>query len=180
MSKLLLLGLGNVLCGDDGLGVAAVERLGREYRLPEGVEAVDGGTLGLALLSRVSEADDLVIVDAVRAAAPAGSFVRLDGDEVAPAVRQRLSVHQVGVADLLDSLRLLGSYPRRVVLLGLVPETLELAYGCSPAVEAGLPELVSRLAAEVRALGYPALVRNADATLPPRGSGRGPSCLRLS
>ncbi len=171
MRKLLVLGLGNVLCGDDGLGVAAVERLAAEHRLPPGVEAVDGGTLGLALLARVSEADDLLIVDAIRTEAPAGTFVRLDGDDdVGPAVRERLSVHQVGVADLLDSLRLLGSYPRRVVLLGLVPATLELAYGCSPAVAAGLPELVDRVAAEVRALGYPTLVRDRHATPSPGGS----------
>ena len=165
--KLLILGLGNVLCGDDGLGVAAVERLRDEYELGEQVEAVDGGTLGLGLLSHVSAADDLLLADAIHADAPPGSLVRLDGDDVGPAVRDRLSVHQIGVADLLDSLRLLDAYPERVVLLGLVPVTLELAYGLSEPVAAHLPQLVSGLATEARALGYPLAPRNGHATHPP-------------
>jgi hydrogenase maturation protease len=68
-----------------------VERLARDYELPDGVAAVDGGTLGLALLAEVSGADDLILVDAVRTGEPAGTQVRLDGDAVAPAVRERLS-----------------------------------------------------------------------------------------
>ncbi len=164
--KLLILGLGNVLCGDDGLGVAAVERLVDEYELPAGVEAVDGGTLGLALLAHVSAADDLLLADAIRADAPPGSLVRLDGDAVGPAVRERLSVHQIGVADLLDSLRLLDAFPERIVLLGLVPETLELEYGLSEPVAAHLPQLVTGLAAEARALGYPLVPRIGHATYP--------------
>lgn len=170
--SLLILGLGNVICGDDGLGVAAVQRLARECELPPGVRALDGGTLGLALLAHVSDADDLLLVDAVRADAPPGTFVRLDGEDVAPAVRERLSVHQIGVADLLDGLRLLDAYPRRLVLLGLVPATLELGFGCSPPVAARLDELVDRVVAEARALGHP-LRRRASHEAPALGSAAG-------
>jgi len=176
--RLLILGLGNLLCGDDGLGVAAVERLAHDYELPDGVTAVDGGTLGLALLAHVSDADDLILVDAVRTGEPAGTLVHLDGDAVAPAVRDRLSVHQVGVADLLDSLRLLDAYPRRLVLVGLVPATLELELGLSPAVERSVPELVTRVAAEARDLGYPLTPRNGHAYLP-RGDRRAARALGL-
>ena len=166
--SLLILGLGNVICGDDGLGVAAALRLARDFELPPGVRVLDGGTLGLSLLSCVSGADDLLLVDAVRADAPPGTFVRLDGDAVAPAVRERLSVHQVGVADLLDGLRLLDAYPRRLVLLGLVPATLELEYGCSPAIAARLDELVERVVEEARELGYPLRRRESHETLATR------------
>ena len=61
--RLPILGLGNVLCGDDGLGVAALARLDRRYRLPEGVEMMDGGTLGLALLHHVRAVDALLLAD---------------------------------------------------------------------------------------------------------------------
>lgn len=152
--SLLILGLGNVLCGDDGLGVVAVDEIARRYRLPEGVRVLDGGTLGLTLLSHIEASDDLLLVDAVRADAPAGSFVHLSGDDVEPAVRERLSVHQIGVADLLDTLRLLDAYPQRLVLLGLVPETLELGLGRSPAVEAQIPRLVERVVEEAGRLGH--------------------------
>ncbi len=177
--KLLILGLGNVICGDDGVGVAAVERLAREYELPEGVEALDGGTLGLSLLHFAADADDLLLVDAIRADAPAGTLVRLEGDAVAPAVRERLSVHQIGVADLLEGLRLLDAYPRRVTLLGLVPETLELQVGLSPAVAAGLPDLVSEVVGEVGRLGYPLCLRDDGATAVPRGDDRAYRALGL-
>ena len=159
---LLVLGLGNLLCGDDGLGAAAVSLLDRDWEAPDEALVLDGGTLGLALLPYLEDADDVILVDAVRADAPTGAFVRLIGDEVAPAVLHRLSVHQVGVADLLDGARLRGRYPRRLVLLGLVPLTLGLGVGRSMQVEAGLPGLLQRIVDEAGEMGY-AFVRRPDA-----------------
>jgi hydrogenase maturation protease len=161
---LLVLGLGNVLCGDDGLGPAAVSALVRAFDVPDGVTVLDGGTLGLSLLPWIEDARHVLLVDAVRADQPAGTFVRLEGDEVAPAVRERLSVHQIGVADLLDGARWRGRYPSGLVLLGLVPAVVELGLGRSAAVEAGLPALIERIVAEARALGYALVPKVADAT----------------
>ncbi len=134
--------------------MAAIEKFSRRYVLPLQARALDGGTLGLALLSLFEGGDDVIIVDAIRADQPAGSFVHLEGDDVAPAVRTRLSVHQIGVADLLDGLRLLDAYPLRLHLLGLVPATLELGLARSPAVDRNLPLLVQRIADEARRMGY--------------------------
>jgi len=160
---MLVLGLGNVLCGDDGLGVAAVSRLAASHELAPEVQLADGGTLGLSLLGLFQDVDDVVLVDAVLAEDPAGSLVRLEGSEVAPAVRQRLSVHQVGVADLLDALELTGMMPRRLVVLGLVPDALELGVARSPAVARGLPALVEALIAEIRSRGHAVAPRRSDA-----------------
>ena len=102
---LLVLGLGNVLCGDDGLGAVAVHLLERRYRAPDGVLVLDGGTLGLSLLPNLEQAREAILVDAIRTDGAPGSFVRLEGDDVAPAVAARLSVHQVGVLDLLEAAR---------------------------------------------------------------------------
>jgi hydrogenase maturation protease len=157
-----MLGLGNVLCADDGLGVVAVSHLAESYELPDGVQALDGGTLGLSLLPYVEEAEKLILIDAVRTDAPPGAPVRLEGNEVGPAIAHRLSPHQVGVADLMDAARLRGRHPREVVLLGLVPESLETRLGLSPALELAVPELVERVAAEAERLGHP-LSRRADA-----------------
>jgi hydrogenase maturation protease len=151
---LLILGLGNPLCTDDGLGVAVVGELRRRFEVPEGVVVLEGGTLGLALLPYFEQAQAAILVDAVRADLPAGSLVRLDGDDVAPAVQGRLSVHQVGVADLLDGARWLNRYPDHVVLLGLVPETYALGVGCSRVVEDALPQLVGRVVDEARRFGF--------------------------
>lgn len=162
--QLLILGLGNVLCGDDGLGSAAIARLRARYEVPDGVSIEDGGTLGLALLPYLEDAEKAILVDAISTDDPPGSFVRLEGDDVGPAIANRLSVHQVGVADLLDAARWRGRLPEELVLLGLVPETIELGLRRSPRVEAHLPELVQRIVEEARALGFAlSLLRNDEA-----------------
>ncbi|MFI5120850.1 MAG: HyaD/HybD family hydrogenase maturation endopeptidase [Thermoanaerobaculia bacterium] len=161
--RLLVLGLGNVLCGDDGLGSAAIARLTARYETPEGMSILDGGTLGLSLLPYIEDAERVILVDAIRAEAPPGSFIRLEGEEVGPAVAGRLSVHQVGVADLLDAARWRGKLPEELVLLGLVPESLDVGLARSARVEAGLPELVDRVVQEVSRLGFELHARSQDA-----------------
>ena len=152
--RLLVLGLGNVLCGDDGVGPAVVAELGRRYAPPEGACVVDGGTLGLSLLPLLADAEHVLLVDAVLTGDAPGTLVRLRGDDVTPAVRSRLSVHQVGVADLLDGLRLCGHWPRRLGLVGVVPVTFELQLGRSPAVERAVPALVEAVVEEAARWGH--------------------------
>jgi hydrogenase maturation protease len=172
--RALLLGLGNVLCGDDGLGVVAVERLRARYEWPEEVALVDGGTLGLALLATLEEADEVWILDAVRTDAPPGGLVRLDGDEVEPALRERLSPHQVGVADLLDALHWRGRWPAALRVLGLVPASLALRVGLSKPVAAGLAALEAVAVAEIRRAGHTVRARSGHAV---RDGGSSDACL---
>ena len=153
-TPLLILGLGNVLLEDDGVGSAAVRALLDRYVAPDDVRVLDGGTLGLSLLPYVDAADAVILVDAVKAEAASGTCVRLDGDDVAPAVASRLSPHQIGVADLLDGARWLDRLPRRLMLLGLVPESMELAVGLSPRVRASLSDLVEQIVAAAGELGF--------------------------
>lgn len=163
MSDLLVLGLGNVLCSDDGAGVAAVHRILSEFEPPPGTEVLDGGTLGLSLLPLLEDANAAILLDAIRTDDPPGTFVRLAGDDVGPAVAHRLSVHQVGVADLLDAARLRGRVPRTLILLGIVPESLDLGVTLSPRVAATLPTLCRCAISEAAALGYVFSERRTDA-----------------
>jgi hydrogenase maturation protease len=153
-TPLLVLGLGNLLLGDDGLGPVAIDRLVRSYDAPEGVAILDGGTLGLSLLPYLEDAERAILVDAIRGDGPPGTLVRIEGEEVAPAVAARLSPHQVGVADLLDGARWRDRYPSSLVLLGLVPQGLELRVGLSPALQAALEALVAAVVFEAGALGF--------------------------
>lgn len=162
-TPLLVLGLGNVLLGDDGAGVTAVDYLARNYAVPEGASLHDGGTLGMALLPLLTSAERVILVDAVAANAPVGSLVRLTGEEVAHASLHRLSPHQVGVADLLDSARLVGNLPDELVLLGVVPGSIELEVGLSPEVQASIPELAELVAGEAARLGYAFVPGESDA-----------------
>lgn len=151
---MLVLGLGNVLLGDDGVGPAALAQLERDYHIPPEVRLVEGGTLGLSLLDEIAEAEHVILVDAVATDAPPGSLVRLDGADVIDAVRDRLSVHQVGVADLLDAARLIGRYPASVMLLGLVPGVIGLSVMRTSAVDSAIAALVSTVVQGVQSLGY--------------------------
>jgi len=165
----LVLGLGNVLCGDDGAGVVAVHRLARAWATPAAVRVVDGGTLGLDLLALVAASDRVILVDAVRADGAPGTLVRLTGDAVAPAVYERLSPHQIGVADLLAGAALCDRYPDEAVIVGIVPAMTDLQLGCTSAVEANLDALVDRVVAELRAMGVEP--RRRDQPLPSRDDG---------
>jgi hydrogenase maturation protease len=160
--QVIVLGLGNVLLQDDGAGVEAITRLCARYESPAGLRVLDGGTLGLSLLPWIRQARALVLVDAVTGDAPPGTLVRLDGDEVPAAVLERLSPHQVGVADLLFGARVLGGYPEEVVLVGIVAETLGLGTERSASVEARIDGLVDAVLAETVRLGFPMVARAAQ------------------
>jgi hydrogenase maturation protease len=153
-SSLLILGLGNLLCSDDGLGALVAQAIAEVRIVPDGVKVLDGGTLGLALLPYLEDAERAILVDAIQADAPPGTLVRIDGDDVGPAVAARLSVHQVGVSDLIEAARWRGRVPPTLVLLGIVPLTADLGVGLSPPVRATMPELVDLVCEEARRLGF--------------------------
>ena len=154
-SDLLVLGLGNVLLRDDGVGPAAIAWLRQTRVAPPGTRLLDGGTLGLSLLPYLEDARRVILVDAVAADACAGTLVRLEGTDVGPAVAARLSPHQVGVADLLEGARWHGREPERLVLLGIVPQSIELGVGLSDVVRRALPQLADLVCAEAHASGCP-------------------------
>ena len=150
----LVIGLGNILLQDEGLGVRAVERLAQQYILPEQVEWLDGGTLGLDLLPRLDGVTDLLIADAVQTESEPGSLVRLEGDEIQAALSLKMSMHQVGLQDLLSVASLQGRLPRRVVVWGIVPAELQLGLELTPTVAGRLDALVQALAGELRRWGF--------------------------
>jgi hydrogenase maturation protease len=163
----LVLGLGNILCGDDGLGVAALERLRAGFDIPPEVALLDGGTLGLALLPTLEDADEVWILDAVLADTAPGSLVALEGDAVEVALRERLSPHQIGVADLLDALHWRDAFPARLRVLGLVPESIELGIGLSDPVAHGLDGLVEATAMELSEAGHALTPRTTHSDVSP-------------
>jgi len=146
---ILVLGLGNILLQDEGLGVRALEQLVTQHRLPADIQALDGGTLGLDLLPYLEQATDLLILDAVQTGQPPGALVRLEGDAIPSALSLKLSVHQVGLQELLALGNLQGTLPRRIVLWGMEPASLEWGLDLSPAVAARLDDLVGAVAQEL-------------------------------
>jgi hydrogenase maturation protease len=150
-ARVVVLGVGNLIMGDEGVGVRCVQRLEGEGALPPGVTTIDGGTSTHELIDELENADLLVIVDAVASNGAPGTLVRLEGDRIPSAFSNKLSPHQHGINDLLATLALLGRSPAKVVLHGVTPLRIELGMDLSPEVESALPELVTRVASEVRA-----------------------------
>jgi len=152
-SNILVLGLGNTLLQDDGLGVRTVERLMAEYDLPAEVEVLDGGVMGLDLLSRLEGITALLIVDAVRAGLPPGTPVRLAGGAIPAALAQKMSMHQAGLQDLLAVSALRGTVPPHVVLYGLEPEIIGWGSELSPNIAPRIDKLVDCVVQELRDWG---------------------------
>lgn len=145
----LVLGIGNLVMSDDGVGVRAVQHLARAHRFPPGVTLLDGGTLGLDLLPRLEGVELLVVVDAIESGNVPGTVVRLAGDEVPIALATKVSPHQMGLKDLLAVADLQGHLPEHVVLVGIQPACIEMATELSHAVAGNFTELTDQVLIEL-------------------------------
>lgn len=151
--SILVLGLGNILLSDEGVGVRIVEALDAGHDLPNGVDVLDGGTSGMDLLDMVAERDCLIVADAVNADGPAGRLIRLEGKNIKVLFETRFSPHQLGLSDMLAALTLVNKAPRRVVIIGVVPQDLSLGLELSPAAAGGRDAAVSMIVDELSRLG---------------------------
>lgn len=148
-ARVLVLGIGNLVMSDDGAGVRVVQKLQREYRFPEMVEIMDGGTLGLDLLPKLEGVERLIVVDAVETGKKPGTCVRLVGEELPIALETKVSPHQMGLKDLLSVAELMGHSPREMVLIGVQPGSIEMDTELTAAVEVKLDELVGMVLNEL-------------------------------
>ena len=140
VESILVLGIGNVLLGDEGAGVHAMRRLEQGARLP-GVEFADGGTLGFTLAGLIESKPALIVLDAAEMKAAPGSVAGFEGsrmDEFLGSERKR-SVHEVGLLDLMAVAALGGRLPPRRALIGIQPQTIDWSETPSAAVAQAIP-----------------------------------------
>ena len=149
----LVLGIGNLVMSDDGIGVRVVQLLNERFRFPSGVTVLDGGTLGLDLLPRLEGVDRLLVVDAVLTGNAPGALVRLSGEDVPIVLETKISPHQMGLKDLLAVAMLQGFEPSEMVLWGVQPEVIEMRMELSQAVEEQLEPLVQKVLTELERWG---------------------------
>ncbi|MDP2880110.1 MAG: HyaD/HybD family hydrogenase maturation endopeptidase [Azonexus sp.] len=160
MAKYVVLGIGNILLTDEGVGVRVIEALEQAYELPPEVEVIDGGTCGMEMLEQLEDLDGLVVVDCVRCGQPPATPVLLKGDDVPVFFRTKLSPHQVSLSDVLASLEFTDRAPKAVAIVGMQPVSMTLGMELSPEVAARLPELLAMTLTELRLLGIEAKVRH--------------------
>lgn len=147
--KVVILGIGNLLLGDEGIGIHFIQTLDKDYLRRHNAETIDGG-LCPEFASLVEDASKLIIVDAIKGGEPPGTTYRLNIDDVtaglAPA---NLSLHYANILDSLKLLQKLGKGPQEIVILGIEPRNIDWGLELSAEVQEKLPELKTILSKEI-------------------------------
>ena len=152
--RVLVLGIGNILLRDEGVGVHVVNRFRDIYTVPDGVDIIDGGTMGLDLMPYFEGRTHVIVIDAVRGnGEQPGTILRFSATEVMGVLGERISPHQIGLSDLLACTAVGSQLPEHIVLLGIVPESLETGLEMTPTVQGKLDDMVGLLRNELETAG---------------------------
>lgn len=151
-----ILGIGNVLMRDDGLGPYAIQVLDSRYQFADHVELVDGGTPGLDFLPYISHARSVIVLDTVSSAGDPGAVkIYRDREIIGAAPPPRLSPHQPGLRESLMATELTDASPGELVLIGVIPETVEQGTTLSEPVRAAVEPVIDAVVRELTRLGAP-------------------------
>jgi hydrogenase maturation protease len=152
--KTAILGIGNILLRDEGVGVHAVRALQERYTFPEDVELIDGGTMGLDLLPFIEDKDRLLIIDAVNFKdTPPGTVRIIEGKDIKAFLDTKLSVHQIGLPDMLFSASLKGTIPPEMCLVGIQPDTIEVGLQMSEKLNERFETLINAILDKLKSWG---------------------------
>ena len=150
---IMVLGVGNLLFTDEGVGIHAVKTLLERYEFSQNVSIEDGGVLGINLLGIISEADDLIVVDAIRNGGAPGTLYRLEGDDIPKRILAKNSLHQVDLLEALTLCQALDKVPETVIV-GVEPEDIEtLSLELTPPVQDKMGDLIAMVLRELDRLG---------------------------
>ena len=150
----VVIGLGNPLMSDDGLGLIALERLRDGWAVPEGVTLVDGGTWGMNLLPVIEDAGRLILIDAIAVGATPGTPIRLERERLPRYLATKISPHQVDLRDVLALAELRGTLPDDTVALGLQPAHIEMGTELSAVLRCRVDDLVALVVRELADRGH--------------------------
>ncbi|MBW1715786.1 MAG: HyaD/HybD family hydrogenase maturation endopeptidase [Deltaproteobacteria bacterium] len=146
--KIVVLGVGNLLLSDEGVGVHIANRL-MEIPLPSEVEVIEGGTDGFSLMDVVMNADRLIVIDAVKSGAHPGSIYRFDIEDCSPYLDfYKTSVHQINILEVISLSKLIGHTPKTTVI-GVEPKSLEIGMELSPEIQAKIPKIIELIFSEL-------------------------------
>jgi len=151
--RILVLGVGNILFTDEGIGVRAIEELERLYDVSDNVTLMDGGTLGTRLMEPIMNCDQLIVVDAVLGDGPAGSIYRLTGEDLRKSLAFKDSMHQTDLVDTLIMCELVGNRPEAMII-GMEPHDFHtMALELSPVAKERQEALMSFVLEEIKNFG---------------------------
>jgi hydrogenase maturation protease len=152
--RIVVLGVGNILLRDEGIGVRVVEEMQRRYLMPPNVSVVDGGTQGLWLMATIQETDRLIVVDAVLGGGEPGTLYRLEREDLPKGLRAKQSAHDSDLVEALNLCSLLDTGPKTVVVVGIEPENIQpFGLELTPIVASKTEDLITRVLEELESLG---------------------------
>jgi len=147
---ILILGVGNLLLSDEGVGVHVAQRM-MTMNWPPAVQVVEGGTDGFGLVNFITEADRMILIDAVKGGGQPGSIYRFEIDDCPPYPDLfKTSVHQISILEVINLSSLISSTPRTTII-GIEPASIEMGMELSPTVEAKIPKVIQMIQEEVEA-----------------------------
>ncbi len=146
--RILILGVGNLLLSDEGVGVHVARKL-MEMDFPPQVEVLEGGTDGFGLMHVLLQADRVILVDAIRGGGPPGSIYRFEIEDCPPFPDIfKTSVHQISILEVINLSGLIGPTPRTTII-GVEPDCLDMGMALSPGIEAKIPRVIQLIEEEV-------------------------------
>jgi hydrogenase maturation protease len=147
--KIVILGVGNLLLSDEGVGVHVANEL-MKMDLSSEVSVIEGGTDGFRLLNVITEADRLIVIDAVKGGAEPGSIYRFDIDEVRNCPSGfKTSVHQIGILEVINLSGLIGKTPYTTII-GIEPKSLDMSMELTPDIKSKIPKIIDLIFEELR------------------------------
>ncbi|MFN3395742.1 MAG: HyaD/HybD family hydrogenase maturation endopeptidase [Thermodesulfovibrionales bacterium] len=151
--KVAIVGVGNILLQDEGVGVHAIEKLRERFDFPEDVAIIDGGTMGLDLLPFIENTDKLLLVDAIDLKKKPGAIGIIEDKDIPAVIKTKISPHQIGLNDLLSVMRLLEKEPESITVIGIQPGSIQTGTELSAQVRQNLDDLISVIIDKLRQWG---------------------------
>jgi hydrogenase maturation protease len=148
VQDILILGIGNLLMKDEGVGVHVIERL-KEIQLPDNVEVLDGGTAGLDLVDFIAGRKKLIVIDAVNAGEKPGTIYRLTEENLAIKPKSISSFHEIDFMDALHMSIVMDEKPKEILVIGIEPKDMSSGLELSPEVEERIPEIIKLVMKEL-------------------------------
>jgi hydrogenase maturation protease len=168
MKRILILGLGNVLMGDDAFGPTVIEEMEARFEFPPEVTLLDGGTPGLNLMAHMMGYDVIIVIDTVKARGTAGEMRLYRRADLARAGRSpRQGPHEPGLDEVLTALDLAGRLPEQVLLVGVIPESVETGTRMTEPLRAAIPQAVYVVNSELDRYGLAPSAKPAAAAAAP-------------
>ena len=154
MPHIMVLGIGNILLTDEGFGVRVIEKMQEMYDFPENVSLVDGGVLGMNLMAVISEADHLIVVDAIRGSGEPGTLYRIDNEDIPERIRAKNSLHQIDFLEAMTFCRYGLDKVPQAVIFGVEPQDIQTwGVELTPLIHSRMGDMMEKVLEELTRLG---------------------------